>query len=515
MSSKTRPGGNVGTTAEYEVTMFSLQEAGRVADDRHQRTSLDPDDWQALRKQGHQMLDDMFDHLQTLAAKPVWQPAPSSGRALFDAPLPIEASDLEDVHAIFRDNILPYGSGNIHPGFMGWVQGGGTVTGMLAEMLAGGLNANLGGRDHMPIEVERQIIRWTRQIFSFPDTAGGIFLTGASQANFVAVQLARCRKLGTDVRATGLSDEARLVAYASREVHGCVPRAFEMSGIGSDQLRRIPVNAAGQIDIEALEQAILRDRQEGHTPFLVIGSAGTVNTGAVDDLAALRGIADRYDLHFHVDGALGALGILSEDLADLFAGIETCDSLAFDFHKWGQVPYDAGFLLVRDSEWQRQTFASEAAYLSRAATGLAGGDWWPCDYGPDLSRGFRALKTWFTLKTYGVKALGNAMSANCMLARGLAQKVEREPALKLLAPVALNIVCFAYVGPDGKAPPAINADIVEHLHAEGRVAPSLTHLNGQPAIRAAIVNHRTRQADIDALVQGILTLGSRQDLREC
>lgn len=495
--------------------MFSLQEAGQVAVDHHHQTSLDPDDWQALRKQGHQMLDDMLDHLQTLDTKPVWQHAPSSARAVFDAPLPIEASDLADVHAIFRDKILPYGSGNIHPGFMGWVQGGGTVAGMLAEMLAGGLNANLGGRDHMPIEVERQIIRWVSQIFSFPETAGGIFLTGASQANFVALQIARCRKLGVDVRAAGLPDETRLVAYASSEVHGCVPRAFEMSGIGSNQLRRIPVNATGQIDIEALEEAIHRDRQEGCTPFLVIGSAGTVNTGAVDDLFALRRIADAHDLHFHVDGALGALGVLSQDLAHLFAGIETCDSLAFDFHKWGQVPYDAGFLLVRDSEWQRQTFASDAAYLSRASTGLAGGDWWPCDYGPDLSRGFRALKTWFTLKTYGTKALGDAMSANCRLARGLAQKVEREPALKLLAPVALNIVCFAYVGIDGKVPPVINSHIIECLHAEGRVAPSLTHLNGQPAIRAAIVNHRTRQADIDALVQSVLTLGSRQDFAQC
>ncbi|MBB4567315.1 pyridoxal phosphate-dependent decarboxylase family protein [Rhizobium leucaenae] len=495
--------------------MLSLQDGELPWDSPRQRTSLDPDDWQILRKQGHQMLDDMLNHLATLSEKPVWQPAPLPARTLFDAPLPVEPTAMADVHAIFRDNILPYGSGNIHPGFMGWVQGGGTVAGMLAEMLAGGLNANLGGRDHMPIEVERQIIRWTRQIFSFPDTAGGLFLTGASQANFVAVLLALGRKLGADVRAKGLSNGARLVAYASNEVHGCVPRACEMSGIGSDQLRRIPANSAGQIDIAALERAIIRDNNEGHTPFLIIGSAGTVNTGAIDDLTALRSIANAHDLHFHVDGALGALGILCDDLAHLFTGIQSCDSLAFDFHKWGQVPYDAGFLLVRDSTWQRQTFASDAAYLSRAASGLAGGDWWPCDYGPDLSRGFRALKTWFTLKTYGLKALGDSMAANCALARGLAGRIEREPALRLLAPVALNIVCFAYVGPGGDAPPQVNARIIEHLHAEGRVAPSLTHFNGQPAIRAAIVNHRTQQADIDALIDGVLKLGSRQDLLQC
>ncbi len=179
------------------------------------------------------------------------------------------------------------------------------------------------------------------------------------------------------------------------------------------------------------------------------------------------------------------------------------------------MPYDAGFLLVRDSTLQRQTFASEAAYLTRAATGLAGGDWWPCDYGPDLSRGFRALKTWFTLKTYGLKALGDSMEASCALARRLGERIKQEPALRLLAPVSLNIVCFAYVGARGDAPADINARIIEQLHAEGRVAPSVTRLNGQPAIRAAIVNHRTQQMDIDALIDGVLKFGSQEEFALC
>ena len=483
--------------------------------EQERSTNLDPSDWAGLREQGHRMLDDMLDHLQTIREQPLWQAPPAAARASFHAALPHEPSDLAAVYATFREHVLPYGSGNNHPGFMGWVQGGGTVTGMLAEMLAAGLNANLGGRDHMPIEVERQIIRWMRELFSFPDTAGGLFLTGTSQANFVAVLLAKTKALGAAARAWGLPATTRLVAYASTEVHGCVPRAIEMAGVGTEFLRRIPADPYGRLDIQLLRDQIFQDRADGLRPFLLVGTAGTVNTGAIDDLRALREVADIHDIHFHVDGALGALGILSSELSPLLVGIEDCDSLAFDFHKWGQVPYDAGFLLVRDEMLQYRTFASEAGYLTRGVTGLAGGDWWPCDHGPDLSRGFRALKTWFTLKTYGLKALGDSMAANCALARALGRRIEREPALRLLAPVALNIVCFAYVPHDRDAADTVNRRIVERLHADGRVAPSLTCLDGRVAIRVAIVNHRTDETDIDALLNGVLTFGSQEELAAC
>ena len=425
------------------------------------------------------------------------------------APLPLEPQDLAGVHDAFLKTILPYSGGNTHPGFMGWVQGGGTPAGMLAEMLAGGLNGNLGGRDHMPIEVERQIVAWVREIFSFPETADGLFLTGASQANFVAVLIARTRACGEAVRRLGIAQGPKLVAYCSREVHGCVPRAMEMAGVGSDNLRRIDVNARGQIDIDALRRKIRSDKAEGLTPFLVVGTAGTVNTGAVDDLVALSSIARDHGLHFHVDGALGALGVLSPELAPLFAGLEACDSIAFDFHKWAQVPYDAGFVLVRDGAWQRQTFASDAAYLTRAETGIAAGDWWPCDIGPDLSRGFRALKTWFTLKTYGVRALGASMLANCRLAQDLAARIERHPDLVLLAPVALNVVCFGYAPGGDRADDSVNGRIIESLHAAGEVAPSLTLIDGRQAIRAAFLNHRTTSLDVDPLVAGVLAFGAQ------
>ncbi|HEY2753029.1 pyridoxal phosphate-dependent decarboxylase family protein [Phenylobacterium sp.] len=470
-------------------------------------TSLDPQDWREIRAQGHRMLDDMFDHMAGLRDQPVWRKPTPEARASFRAPLPMQAGDLAQAYEIFRRDVLPYGSGNTHPGFMGWVQGAGTPVGMLAEMLAAGMNANLGGRDHMPIEVERQILSWVRRIFGFPQDASGLFVSGASQANFLAVLVARARALGLGVRRNGVSAAGvQLTAYASKGVHGCLPRSLDMAGLGADSLRLIEVDAEHRMDLKALSAAIARDRSLGLTPFMIIGTAGTVDVGAIDDLNGLADIAAAEGVSFHVDGALGALAVLSPELAARVAGLERCDSLAFDFHKWGHVPYDAGYLLVRDAELHHATFANPAVYLARAERGIAAGDWWPCDYGSDLSRGFRALKTWFTLQTYGLAALGDSMAANCALARALAARVESEPELELLAPVALNIVCFRY---RRGVSDALTAQIVSDLQEAGEVAPSLTIVNGQKAIRAAIINHRTRPEDIELLVDSVIESGRR------
>ena len=462
--------------------------------------SLDPEDWDALRAQGRRMLDDMFDNLQGLRDRPLWQAPEPAQRARYRAGLPRAPGDLAQLHAQFMADCAPYGSGNRHPGFMGWVQGGGTAVGMLAEMLAGGLDANLGGRDHMPIEVERQVIAWMAELFQFPPEASGVFLTGTSTANLCAMLIARDRALGVQVRADGVRDPG-VAAYASRGVHACIVRAMDMTGLGTNRLRLIETDADHRVSLPALKAAIAADRANGIKPFLIVGSAGTVDVGAVDDLDALADVAAAEGATFHVDGALGALGVLSPAIAPRLKGIERADSLALDFHKLGQVPYDAGFLLCRDPEAHKRSFSyGEAPYLRHAERGLAGGEWWPCDYGPDLSRGFRALKVWFTLKTYGLDALGAVVAKSCALAQDLAARVEAHPELELMAPVGFDIVCFGYKGGD-------NAAIAADLQEAGRVAPSTTTLSGRTAIRAAIVNHRTGPQDIEALVDGVVARG--------
>ena len=468
--------------------------------------SLDPTDWPEFRAQGHRMLDDLFDHLQSLRDQPVWRPIPEAVRAHRRTPLPTAPQSLASVHQSFLDEVLPYAGGNLHPGFMGWVQGGGTPVGMLADMLAAGLNANCGGRDHMPIAVEQEVAGWVRQMFGFPDSAVGLLVTGASMANFIGVLAARQRALGPAVRARGVTSGGadKLVAYTSTATHSCVPRAMEMAGLGRDALRLIGVDAQHRIDLAALRERLAADRAAGQKPFLIIASAGTVDTGAIDDLSALADIAAAEGAWLHVDGAYGALGVLTPLVAPRLAGIERADSIAFDFHKWGQVPYDAGYILVRDGALQRQVFAASAAYLSREPRGLAAGEWWPSDYGPDLSRGFRALKVWFTLKVHGAEAIGASIARSCDLGLALGALVEATPTLELMAPVQLNIVCFRYRCDD---PDRVNAHIVADLQEAGRVAPSLTRIDGQVAIRAALFNHRTDQSDIEALVQSSVAFG--------
>lgn len=487
--------------------------------------SLDPADWPAFRAQAHRMLDDMLGYTEGIREQPVWQKIPSDVRAQFRSELPAQPSPLQQVHEEFMTSILPFTARNGHPGFLGWVQGGGTPVGMMAELLAAGLNANLGGRDQIPLEVERQVTEWMRTLFGFPEGATGLFVTGTSMANFLAVKVARDARLGVATRRKGVNQAAqKLTAYASTAVHGCIARALDLAGLGSDSLRPVAVDSRHRIDVEALAHAVRADREAGLTPFLVVGTAGTVDTGAIDDLDALADFCAAQQLWFHVDGAFGALGMLAPDVAPRLKGIERADSLGFDFHKWAQVPYDSGFILMRDGRRHRESFAAPSAYLSREDRGMAAGSPWPCDFGPDLSRGFRALKTWATLKVYGTDAMGAVISRSCQLARSLEARIAATPELQLLAPVELNIVCFRYRGrvqereatqPD---PPQsdtaademlnhLNRQIVVELHEAGAIAPSTTLIDGRVAIRAAMVNHRTTQAEVDTLVASVLATG--------
>ncbi|MGI9334755.1 MAG: pyridoxal phosphate-dependent decarboxylase family protein [Gammaproteobacteria bacterium] len=472
--------------------------------------SLDPSDWTAFRALSHEMLDVALDHVQGVRERPVWSPVPDEVKHALAEPVPMQAQGTAKACSDLVQQVLPFVTGNTHPRFFGWVHGSGTPGGLIAELMSAAMNANLGGRDHGAIYVERQIIDWCRQLFDFPSTASGLAVSGTSMATFIALTVARYAKAGYDVRRRGVQpSEGPLVGYTSAEAHSCIARTFDYMGLGQDALRQIPVDNDYRMDIGALRRAIVEDLEAGNRPFCVVGTAATVNTAAIDELDAIASISREHDLWFHVDGAFGAVAALSDTLKPRLKGIERADSIAFDFHKWMHVQYDAGFVLVRREDLHREAFTLRREYLTAAPRGLAGGNPWFCEYGPELSRGFRALKIWFALKEHGVKRIAEKVEDNCRQAQYLAQRVEAHPDLELSAPVSLNIVCFRFIAPSRTEAEldGINRDIVMDLQESGIAAPSTTTLEGKLAIRVNITNHRSQREDFDVLVDALVDTG--------
>ncbi len=470
--------------------------------------SLDPADWQQFRALAHKMVDAAVDKMQGAREGRVWTELPQPMKASLQSPLPDQglgpALTQQRIEAL-----LPYGVGNTHPRFFGWVHGSGTPGNLIADIAAAAMNANLGGRDHGAMYVEKQVVDWCRELFGFPQGSSGLVVSGTSIATVIALKVARDRCLEFTSRKSGIG-AAKLVGYTSTQTHSCVARAFDILGLGSDALRRIAVDERFEIDIDALKSALAADRAAGLTPFVIVGTAGAVNVGAIDDLDALADLAAAERLWLHVDGAFGACGVLSERLRPRLSGLKRADSLAVDFHKWLHVNYDAGLVLIRSEPAHRQAFSERPDYLKGAERGLAAGNPWPVEYGPELSRGFRALKIWTQFAEHGSDKLGRMITRNCEQAAYLAQQVTAHPNMALLAPVAMNICCFCYVDA-GLALPALdrlNDEIVIQLQLQGIAAPSTTLIHGRTAIRVNITNHRTRFADLDLLVHEVERIGA-------
>jgi glutamate/tyrosine decarboxylase-like PLP-dependent enzyme len=479
--------------------------------DKEKEISLDPDDWQALRRLGHRMIDDLLTYLQTVRERPVWQPLPDAVRSFLKQPLPEQGQSEEDVYQQFCEHILPHPMGNIHPRFWGWVIGTGTPFGMLAEMLAAGMNPNLGGADHVANEVEAQVLDWLKQMLAYPADASGLLVSGCSMANLVGLAVARNQKAPIDLRRQGMRAlPAPMLLYGSSEMHSSIRKAVELMGLGAEGLRQIPTDQHYRIDIAALRKQLAADKAKGFQPFCIVANAGTVNTGAFDDIEQLAAICARENLWLHVDGAFGALAALSPSHRGLVAGMQRADSLAFDLHKWMYMPLEIACILVRSEAAHRQTFALSTDYLKHGGDrGLIAGNKWFSEYGLQLSRGFRALKAWMSLKTYGVARYRRLIAQNVSQARYLKALIEAEPELECMAPVSLNIVCFRYC--DNRLATeqlnGLNQELLVRLHESGLAAPSYTTLKGQYVLRVAITNHRSRRVDFDILVREVLRLG--------
>jgi aromatic-L-amino-acid/L-tryptophan decarboxylase len=473
--------------------------------------SLDPQDWTQLRSLGHRMLDDMFDYLSTLNDKPAWQPVPQAVKDQIREPLPSTPQDADAVYHEFLQNVLPYTNGNRHPRFWGWVQGNGTPVGMLADMLASGMNPHLAGFDQAPTLIEHQVLAWLTELMGMPEATSGLLVGGGTMANVDGLIVARHAKAGFDIREHGLQGDGHpmLTLYGSSETHGWAQKAAELMGLGNRAFRRVAVDNKLGIDLAELAQTVDKDRRDGHRPFCVIGNAGTVNTGAIDDLAALAKFCRKEALWFHVDGAFGALARIVPSLASLVEGIEQADSLAFDLHKWMYLPFEVACVLVRDAKAHTDAFTLTPIYLAKTSRGVIAGGLPFADRGLELTRSFRALKVWMSLKAHGINAFSRLIEQNVCQARYCADLIEDHPDLELVAPVPLNIVCFRFASGtvSNHKLNRVNEEILLRIQESGLAVPSGTSIGDAFALRIAITNHRSKRRDFDLLLKAVSEIG--------
>lgn len=474
-----------------------------------QNQSLDPTNWEEARQLMHQMIDDAVDYLSTIRERPIWQPMPEEVQASFDAPVPKTATSAEAVYADFQQNVLPYPMGNVHPKFWAWYMGSGTLSGALGDFWASIMNPNLGGGNHAANKVEAQVVNWMKEIMNFPPSSSGLLVSGGSMANFVGLTVARNIKAGYDIRQKGFQPNHKMVVYASSEVHSCNQKALELLGMGTESLVKVPVKSDYTINIQALQEQIKNDRAAGLHPICVIGTSGTVNTGAVDDLNALADLCEAEDLWFHIDGAIGAIAMLSDTVRPQLAGLERADSLAIDLHKWLHMPFEAACVLVKDGTGHKKTFSLIPEYLAKNTRGIAAGDLWFSEYGLQLSRRFRALKIWMSLKEHGTERFGHMITKNVNQAHYLAELVADSSDMEQLAPIGLDILCFRYNPGDMTLEDlnAINKEIKVQLEESGKSAPGYTTLDNRYCIRVAIANHRSRREDFEELLDDIRQIG--------
>lgn len=476
------------------------------------RVTLDPENWGEFRTLAHQMIDDTVDYLQNVSSRPAWRPMPADVRNSFNESVPHEGLGAAAAYADFRERILPYPNGSIHPRFWGWVQGTGTPLAMMAEMLASAMNPHMAGFNQAPALVEKQVVRWIAELMGYPANASGVLVSGGTIANILGLAVARHAKCGFDIRQDGLQGAGKcpkLLVYGSTETHNWVHKGLEFMGLGRAAFRSVPVNADYTINLASLRETLQRDKEAGHLPICIIGTAGTVNTGATDNLESLAEIAREHNTWFHVDGAFGAWARISEKLKAVVAGMEQADSIGLDLHKWVYQPFECACVLVRDAELHQAAFASTASYLTMADRGVMAGGIPFANLGIDLTRNFKALKVWMSFKAHGVAHIARVIEQNVDDVQYFVDRIRKSKELELLAPAPLNVACFRYIrsGMADEALDRLNNEILLRIQEQGIAIPSGTTVNGKFAIRVANTNHRSRREDFDALLEAVIWFG--------
>nr|WP_299343830.1 pyridoxal-dependent decarboxylase [Allomuricauda sp.] len=435
----------------------------------------------------------------------------------FDEDLPENGTDASELLDEVEKKVLNTATGNLGPHMYAYVMSGGNQMSIIAEKLATTINQNQTKWHLAPAmnEIEKRVIKWTAQMMGFPEESGGVLVSGGSAANLTGLTVARNLFFEKEeIRKTGLFGQKPFVVYASDEVHSCMDKSVELLGLGSNNLRKIRTNDAFQIDLKSLVSQIEKDISEGLRPFCIVGNAGTVNTGAIDDLEALADLAKKYGMWYHVDGAYGALAALLDDLRPEYKGMERADSIALDFHKWLYQPFEGGCTLVRSWDHLRKTYYKKAAYLD---TELAndGGRLEYNEHYFQLSRNAKAFKVWLSIKAFGMKRLRDMIQKDIDLTIYLNEQVESAEDFELVADSKLAVSCFRYVGKmtDKSEIVEFNHRLMPELEKDGRVFIMGTKLKGDYAIRACLINHRKSKKTIDYLLDVIRDVAQKVEVK--
>ena len=472
--------------------------------------TLDPENWDELRTLGHQMLDDMMDTLESVETFRFKFPSKEDVTNIL-TPLSENGDGEEETYQIFKDHILPSSLVNSRPKFWALVGGTGSPFGMLTEMLASGTNLGIetavaGYYTH------KQVIDWVKELLEYPEEAGGVLVSGGSEANFTGLAVARNAKARQDMKTKGVQGVTeRMTLYGSEEMHHCLDRSVEILGLGNEALRWLPTDNECRIKTQSLRKAICEDREKRLHPFCVIGNAGTVNSGAFDDFKTLRSIADKENMWFHVDGAFGSWVKLSNTHKHLADGIELADSLAVDLHKWMYMPYGIGCTLVRDKLAHYSTFVygHEAEYLKSTKVLAADTLSNPHNLALPLSRNFTSLKAYMLLRAYGKNKYKRLIQQNLDQIKYLEDVIRKTPYLEVTAPAVSNIVCFRYTR-DGLSEgelEELNRSIMGRIRMSDFGIISDTSIKGKYMLRACCVNHRSKRKDFDYLVRKLKEIG--------
>ncbi len=479
--------------------------------------TLDPENWDELRSLGHKMLDDMIDFHRDSASRE-YATFPLQ-RDVDDVcvPLPEKGEGEESVFEIYKRSIKPNHGRSLSPRFWGAVAGCGSPYGMLIGMLTSGLNGATESLPSFDAHVHRQVIDWIKEMLNYPKEAGGVIVSGGSEANFTALAVARNTRAEIDIKEKGVQGAPRkMILYVGDGGHHCLERSVELLGIGNGNLRWIPTDDNYRIKIDSLEDTITKDRNAGYHPLCIIGCAGSVDTGAFDDFNALADLAAKEKMWLHIDAAFGGWVKISKTHRKLADGLERADSVAIDLHKWMYMPYGIGCTLVRDKLAHYSTFVygHEAQYLkSYIDTGKAQGEalTGATMLSLPLSRSFTSLRPYMLLRAHGRDKYSRLIQQNLDQARYLAELVEKDLEMELTAPVASNIVCFRF-NPGGLSESELdelNKMIINEVYKIRFWMISDTVLRGRHTLRAAITNHRSKREDFDYLYKLVKELGHR------